>query len=244
MYLNILLDKELIKSLFVSIFNFLYTRVIFTFIYIVPDYYCSFIVQPTIYKDDSDSDSDSDNELDRINTIDLNNETKIHNTLDEYRRFLQLWEYDILLHLFNLDKYSFKQISSNEKNRIDILYNRYKFRDDNIFNISSNDYKNINILDSFLFNIQVSKIIINKNKKESNHQYIQNITQFKFKLILFNYICNNYINSSILSKLFPNHRYLYIKYKYKTYFKYSLIDLKNNYNLITHKNLLFNKISI
>jgi hypothetical protein len=240
---NILLDKELIKSLFISVFYFLYTKVILTAIYILPDRYFSFVIEPTIYKKDDD-DSDSDSDSDGINTIDLIEETKTHNTLDEYAKFLQLWEYDILLHLFNLDKYSFKQMLSCEKNKIEIVYNKFKYRDDNYFNMSSEDYKNINILDCFLFNIQVSKVIVNNNNKECSRSYIQNISQFKFKLIVFNYICNNYINSKLLSKLFPNHRYLYIKYKYKTFFKYIVIDLKKNYNLITHKNVLFNKISV
>ena len=67
---------------------------------------------------------------------------------------------------------------------------------------------------------------------------------FQYKLALFSYISNNYINSSVLHNLFPKHKYIYIYYKKNSKYEHVLIDLYNNYDVIKHKKILFNKINI
>jgi hypothetical protein len=65
-----------------------------------------YLVNPYIYKKNVDdlSDSDSSDSEDTIlNNLTVNvNDILNHNTLEEYNNYLRLWEYDIILHLFNL----------------------------------------------------------------------------------------------------------------------------------------------
>ena len=229
---KILLDTDLIKSLLLSILYYCYNKLIILILLYIPDYYLCHIIKPIIHKNDiySDESSSSSEELSDDENINLSNLQ--YNTLDEYNKFIQLWEYDVILYLFNLEKYSYNILKKNEKLKINKIYNIK-----NINIIPNNFY----IIDSFLFNIKISKCVLQNLK---HNILFQSIYQFKHKLILFNNINNNYVNSKNLHKLFPQYKYLFILYKYKSEYKYILVDLYNNYNLIKHKKNLFNKILI
>ena len=73
---------------------------------------------------------------------------------------------------------------------------------------------------------------------------IYKFLSLKRKIKLF-YILQNKLNTSIISNLFPQYKYLYILYK-KTPEKYDyvLIDLNNNHDLIKNKKVLFNMINL
>ena len=99
--LKYLLDKDLIKSLFLSIIYFLYTKVIIIVLLHIPDIYLLHILNPIIFKkindelSDESSDESSDELLDNI-------KNSQYNTLEEYKTSMQLWEYDVILHLFKV----------------------------------------------------------------------------------------------------------------------------------------------
>ena len=244
MKLSFLFDKDLIQSFLLSIISFIYSKFILFIITHVQDKSLMYLVNPYIYKKNVDDFSDSDLS-DSEDTI-LNNSTVAvddipnHNTLEEYNNYLRLWEYDIVLHLFKLERYSFNILSSNEKNKVT-----------NIQPVNSlfkppNELKNtIPIVNCFLFNIKVSKTGLNLIKKASDSNIkLLSMYPFQYKLALFSYISNNYINSSVLHNLFPKHKYIYILYKKNSKYEHVLIDLYNNYDVIKHKKILFNKINI
>ncbi len=222
--LTLLKDKELILSFLISLFLFIYNKVLYLIIIYIPDSYLNILVKSqipiNIDIDLLDSDS-SDDEM---------NYTSDYNTLDEYKNYLQMWEYDTILHLFDLKQYSFKIQNSDN---IPVLYNSSK----NKFIISNNG---ITFIDSFLFNINLHKQKIN-NHSEINLKSVNNI---KNKIVLLFYLSGESINSNIVKKLFPNYRFLFIMYKFNNDYKYILVDLYNNYNLIKHKKIMFNRIEI
>ena len=230
---TILLDKDLIRSLVISIIYFLYTKAVLLILLHIPDNYLSHLIKPIIIKKNDDSSDDSSDESDESSNNNIINPQ--YNTLDEYNTYIQLWEYDVILHLFNLQKYSYNILNHTEVSKIKTQYT-YNY---NILNNLKDN--NINIIDSFLFNIKVSKCLL---RQSENTISFQSKYPFKYKLILFNYINNNYINSKSLHKLFPQFKYLFILYRTNSQYKYVLVDLYNNYNLIKRKNNLFNKIII
>lgn len=247
MKLSFLFDKDLIQSFLLSIISFIYSKFILFIITNVQDKNLMYLVNPYIYKKNVDdlSDSDSSDSEDTIlNNLTINvNDILNHNTLEEYNNYLRLWEYDIILHLFKLERYSFYIISSNEKNKVENINNIQQVN--SILKPPKELKNHITIVNSFLFNIKVSKTGLNSNNKQyDNNIKLLSMYPFQYKLALFSYISNNYINSSVLHNLFPNHKYIYILYTKNSNYHHVLIDLYNNYDIIKHKQILFNKINI
>ena len=201
-----------------------------------------YLVNPYIYKKNVDdlSDSDSSDSEDTILNNQTVNDISNHNTLEEYNNYVRLWEYDIILHLFKLERYSFNIISPNEKNKVNYIQPV-----NSILKPPKELINSIVIVNCFLFNIQVSKVGLNLiNKASDSNIKLLSMYPFQYKLALFSYISNNYINSSVLHNLFPKHKYIYIYYKKNSKNEHVLIDLYNNYDVIKHKKILFNKINI
>lgn len=241
MKLSLLTDKELIYSLFLSVISFIYSKILIYIITKIPDKYLIYIIKPEIYIKHDDEFSDSDSDSDSIDNLlnHTNNNLLNHNSLDEYNNYLKLWEYDVILHLFDLQKYSYNIISEIEKTKIQKYSNNSIIKDYN----SANNV--ITIVNCFLFNIKVSKNALKLNNvKQNNNIKLLSIIPFQFKLALYSYIYNNYINSSKLHNLFPHNKYMYILYKKNSEYHYILIDLFNNYDITKHKNILFNQIKL
>lgn len=241
MKLSLLTDKELIYSLFLSVISFIYSKILIYIITKIPDKYLIYIIKPEIYIKHDDEFSDSDSDSDSIDNLlnNINNNLLNHNSLDEYNNYLKLWEYDVILHLFDLQKYSYNIISEIEKTKIQKYNNNSIIKDYN----SANNV--ITIVNCFLFNIKVSKNALKLNNvKQNNNIKLLSIIPFQFKLALYSYIYNNYINSSKLHNLFPYNKYMYILYKKNSEYHYILIDLFNNYDITKHKNILFNQIKL
>jgi len=242
MKLSFLFDKDLIQSFLLSIISFIYSKFILFIITHVQDKSLMYLVNPYIYKKNVDdlSDSDSSDSEDTILNNQTVNDISNHNTLEEYNNYIRLWEYDIILHLFKLERYSFNIISPNEKNKVNYIQPV-----NSILKLPKELINSIVIVNCFLFNIQVSKVGLNLiNKASDSNIKLLSMYPFQYKLALFSYISNNYINSSVLHNLFPKHKYIYIYYKKNSKYEHVLIDLYNNYDVIKHKKILFNKINI
>lgn len=242
MKLSFLFDKDLIQSFLLSIISFIYSKFILFIITHVQDKSLMYLVNPYIYKNNVDdlSDSDSSDSEDTILNNQTVNDISNHNTLEEYNNYVRLWEYDIILHLFKLERYSFNIISPNEKNKVNYIQPV-----NSILKPPKELINSIVIVNCFLFNIQVSKVGLNLiNKASDSNIKLLSMYPFQYKLALFSYISNNYINSSVLHNLFPKHKYIYIYYKKNSKYEHVLIDLYNNYDVIKHKKILFNKINI
>ena len=242
MKLSFLFDKDLIQSFLLSIISFIYSKFILFIITHVQDKSLMYLVNPYIYKKNVDdlSDSDSSDSEDTILNNQTVNDISNHNTLEEYNNYIRLWEYDIILHLFKLERYSFNIISPNEKNKVNYIQPV-----NSILKPPKELINSIVIVNCFLFNIQVSKVGLNLiNKASDSNIKLLSMYPFQYKLALFSYISNNYINSSVLHNLFPKHKYIYIYYKKNSKYEHVLIDLYNNYDVIKHKKILFNKINI
>lgn len=242
MKLSFLFDKDLIQSFLLSIISFIYSKFILFIITHVQDKSLMYLVNPYIYKKNVDdlSDSDSSDSEDTILNNQTVNDISNHNTLEEYNNYVRLWEYDIILHLFKLERYSFNIISPNEKNKVNYIQ-----LVNSILKPPKELINSIVIVNCFLFNIQVSKVGLNLiNKASDSNIKLLSMYPFQYKLALFSYISNNYINSSVLHNLFPKHKYIYIYYKKNSKYEHVLIDLYNNYDVIKHKKILFNKINI
>ena len=242
MKLSFLFDKDLIQSFLLSIISFIYSKFILFIITHVQDKSLMYLVNPYIYKKNVDdlSDSDSSDSEDTILNNQTVNDISNHNTLEEYNNYVRLWEYDIILHLFKLERYSFNIISPNEKNKVNYIQPV-----NSILKPPKELINSIVIVNCFLFNIQVSKVGLNLiNKASDSNIKLLSMYPFQYKLALFSYISNNYINSSVLHNLFPKHKYIYIYYKKNSKYEHVLIDLYNNYDVIKHKKILFNKINI
>lgn len=242
MKLSFLFDKDLIQSFLLSIISFIYSKFILFIITHIQDKSLMYLVNPYIYKKNVDdlSDSDSSDSEDTILNNQTVNDISNHNTLEEYNNYVRLWEYDIILHLFKLERYSFNIISPNEKNKVNYIQPV-----NSILKPPKELINSIVIVNCFLFNIQVSKVGLNLiNKASDSNIKLLSMYPFQYKLALFSYISNNYINSSVLHNLFPKHKYIYIYYKKNSKYEHVLIDLYNNYDVIKHKKILFNKINI
>lgn len=242
MKLSFLFDKDLIQSFLLSIISFIYSKFILFIITHVQDKSLMYLVNPYIYKKNVDdlSDSDSSDSEDTILNNQTVNDISNHNTLEEYNNYVRLWEYDIILHFFKLERYSFNILSSNEKNKVTNIQPV-----NSLFKPPTELKNSIPIVNCFLFNIKVPKTGLNLIKKASDSNIkLLSIYPFQYKLALFSYISNNYINSSVLHNLFPKHKYIYILYKKNSKYEHVLIDLYNNYDVIKHKKILFNKINI
>jgi hypothetical protein len=226
MNLKILTDFNLMKSFLISIVLFIYNKLLLFIIIYIPDRYVNYLIKSSypinIDIDLLDSD-DSDNE-----DLLFNNG---HSYLKEYKHYLLLWEYDTILYLFNLKQYSFN-IQNNHK--LPILYNSVDYKKQML-----NNNIGITFVDSCLFNIKINKQIINNKQIK-----LTSINNIKNKIVLLYGLSGKCLNSNIISKLYPNYRYLYAIYKYNNNYKYILVDLHNNYNLIKHKKIIFNIINI
>lgn len=91
------------------------------------------------------------------------------------------------------------------------------------------------IINSFLFNVT-----------RNNSKIIDNY-KFTKKLIILYYLENSF-NIKTIKKLMPRYNYLYIFYKTdilnKNVYKIDIIDLHNNYELLSNKHILFNNINL
>jgi hypothetical protein len=65
--------------------------------------------------------------------------------------------------------------------------------------------------------------------------------QFRHKLILFHHIYNK-LNSMYLKNIFQDYKYIFIKYKKNNSIFHKLIDLETNYDVVSQKKILFNRI--
>ncbi len=229
-----ILDKELILAFICSALCILYKKIIEIVILYIDDRFLELFIKPKIKINiedellDLSDDSLSDDSLSDSSLQDI----KYIKTLDNYNNYLQLWEYDTLLLLFNLRNYS---LNIQKSKNLPILY------DTNIkYEIKGNKNELI-ILDSFLFNIKFTK----PNDTQKIIKF-GSINQIKYKLNLYYKLSgnNNFLNSNVFKKLNKDYKYLFAIYKVNTTIKYVLIDIKNNYNLITHKKILFNKIKL
>lgn len=128
-------------------------------------------------------------------------------------------EYKNILELFNI---------INNFNNIEQLYKKTFIS--NII-INSNE---IYIVNSFLFNFNNEKNIID----------LTDIFPFTKKLCILYNIYNKF-NSNHIQNLNLPYRYLYILYKNSKFqYKYGIIDLDNNIQIINNKKLLFNNIRL
>lgn len=224
MNVKLLKDKELIFSFLISLFLFIYNKVLLLIIIYIPDTYIYWLVKPSIPINidinllDSD---DSDDEL-------LNTE---HSSLKKYENYLLFWEYDTILYLFNLKQYSFK---IQDNNKLPILYNSINKKKQ-----ITNSNNGITFIDAFLFNIKLTKQILRDSQIK-----LQSLNNIRNKIVLFYFLSGECLNSNLISKSFPNYKYLYVMYKFNNNYKYILVDLHNNYNLIKHKKIMFNRINI
>ena len=91
------------------------------------------------------------------------------------------------------------------------------------------------IINSFLFNVT-----------GNNSKIIDNY-KFTKKLIILYYLENSF-NTKTIKNLMPGYDYLYIFYKTdilnKNVYKIDIIDLNNNYELLSNKYILFNNIDL
>lgn len=241
-------DKELFLVFLLSIFTYLYKRIIIFLITKVPDGYLQYSNKCVLYEDNDtflDSDSDSDSEEFNNN---IDNKTSIEN-LENFNKFLREWEYEIILKLFNIPNVKLNIITDYDKQKIPILFNSIinKPKTNNVIT----DLNTLNFCEAFLFNITLNKKNLNMFSKLNNNTYdinINDIYSLHNKISLL-YSLNNKLLSNIITSIFPNYKYLYILYKLNTHntnneYKYILIDLHNNYDLIKKKSLLFNLIKL
>lgn len=226
MILKILKDTKLIQSFFISLFLFIYNKLLVFIIIYITDRYINFLIKSSypinIDIDLLDSDDSDDEDL-LFNTG--------HNYLKEYENYLLIWEYDTILYLFNLKQYSFK---IQDNNKLPILYNSLGYKKQ-----IDNNSIGITFVDSFLFNIKLNKPLLKDTQIK-----LTSVNNIKNKIVLLYLLSGECLNSNIISKLFPNYRYLYAIYKFNNNYKYILVDLHYNYNLIKHRKIMFNRINI
>jgi len=91
------------------------------------------------------------------------------------------------------------------------------------------------IINAFLFNVT-----------GNNYKIIDNF-KFTKKLIILYYLENSF-NTKTIKDLMPGYDYIYIFYKTdilnKNEYKIDIIDLNNNYELLSNKHILFNNINL
>jgi len=224
MILSILIDKDLFYSLLLSILSYVYSKILlYIFIY-VPNKYIQPFIKPTIYINNLNLDSDLDSDSDLESDSDLDSPNIEFKPDESYYK-----EYDIILHLLNLSHYTYNILSIHEKINISPIR----------LNITINNFdsKYIYIEKCFLFNIRFTK------DELLNTAYIE-FNPFTSKLILFNYLCNNNINSKLLYTLYPQYKYIFIAYTISSKLTYLIVDLSKNFNIINKRNILFNNIKI
>jgi hypothetical protein len=242
-YLKLVLDKELVFVFLCSIINFLYTNFIILLIKYIDDEKLFFInsnIKININNDLDDLFSDSDSD-------DLDSNDNNINTLDAYNKHLILWEYEVILRMFNIPNILLNILNESELSKIPIRFNNNIKTELEMYNLPNT----INIIDCFLFNIKINKnSLIKKQKFEINNKSelneldidLNDIQNIKKKIILI-YHLSNKLNSNNIYNLFSKYKYLYILYKkYDNTYSYILIDLHNNFDLIKNKKLLFNNI--
>lgn len=223
----LLTDIDLIKSIINSIFCFIFNKFVIYIIKYIPDYYLSLIFNSYIKIDDELLDYESDSDLSDSN---LNLSKKDYNTLEEYNKYLKYWEYDTLLHLFNLKQYTY----NIQNNYILPIVNTIPINEE-LINNKYNSY--IIIINSFLFNIKINRNNIKEIVFQTKYEII-------FKTYLL-YILNNCINTNTINHIFnKQYKYLYIQYIKNNKINYILIDIENNYNILKHQPVLFNKINL
>lgn len=170
---------------------------------------------------DSDSDSSIDFQSEKSESP---SDSSIDSDFDSYinknivSEIIETTEYEKIINLFN--------IFNNEEN-INQLYKKTYIN--NIL-LEEND---IYIITSFLFNFN----------NESDIVDLSSIYVFTKKLILL-YLYYKNLNINYIKNLNLNYKYLYILYKIDNEYKYLIIDLENNINIISNKKLLFNNINL
>lgn len=246
-----ILDKELIYLFLFSIFNYIYKKILVFLIINLPDSYLKYnnkSIPYILYNDFSDSDSDSEDEINTTNTY---KKTSIED-LETFNKFLKEWEYEIILKLFNIPDVELNIITDIDKQRIPILFNLNSLNGLEKNNIVNNTTDTLSFSEAFLFNISLNKKNLNSfNVLNKNNKYninIKDIYSLKNKISLI-YSLNNKLLSNTLRSIFPEYKYLYILYKINTknnnsQYKYILVDLHNNYDLIKKKSILFNLIKL
>lgn len=219
MNLEIILNKEILYSLFLSFLVICLNHLITFTLKNIDDQYLFFInntikLNKSESESESDLESDSDSDLSSHIDTDSNSEIDFYsnekNSDDDYKKILELF-----------------CIINNSNNMIQLHKTSF------INNICLNKNE-IYIVNSFLFNYNNEAKIID----------LINVYPFTKKLtILYKYY--KQLNSNYIMNLHLSYKYLYILYKYdKNQYNYLIIDIINNKNLLTNKKLLFNNIKL
>jgi hypothetical protein len=219
MNLEIILNKEILYSLFLSFLVICLNHLITFTLKNIDDQYLFFInntIKLNKSESDSESDLDSDSDSDLSSHMDTDSNSEIDfysnekNSDDDYKKILELF------------------CIINNSNNMNQLYKK-SF----INNICLNKNE-IYIVNSFLFNYKNEAKIID----------LINVYPFTKKLtILYKYY--KQLNSNYIMNLHLSYKYLYILYKNdKNQYNYLIIDIINNKNLLTNKKLLFNNIKL
>jgi hypothetical protein len=219
MNLEIILNKEIIYSLFLS-FLVVCLNYLISFILISIDDRLLFFINNKIYIDKSELESDLelDSDLDSNNSSDL--DTDSNSDIDLYYNEKNCNdEYKSILELFC--------IVNNSNNNNQLHKKPY------INNILLNKNE-IYIVNSFLFNFNKDAKIID----------LLSIYPFTKKLIIL-YKYYKKLNTNYIMNLNLSYKYLYILYKNDTNeYNYLILDIFNNKNIFTNKKLLFNNIKL
>lgn len=220
--LNILLNIEILTALFSSFIYICINHFISFLLIYFDDTHLFFINNRIKYiKNDFDSDSDSDSSLD------LNSDKSESNSDSDFDSYIKkktsnitvtISEYQKIINLFN--------IFNNEAN-INQLYKKTYIND---IILEDND---IYIITSFLFNFN----------NEENIVDLSSIYVFTKKIIIL-YLYYKDLNINYIKNLKLNYKYLYILYKINNEYKFLIVDIDNNINIINNKKLLFNKITL
>ena len=151
------LDIQLIYIFVLSIFNYIYNKFLIFLIINIPDDYLIYNNNSIPYIVDnyfSDSDSDSDDELNNTKCY----KSKQIDNLETLNKFLKLWEYEVILKIFNIPGVDLSRITEFDKQRIPILFNS-NYNNNNYIN--DQDIDLITFSESFLFNISLNKKDLN-----------------------------------------------------------------------------------
>lgn len=221
MNLEIILNKEILYSLFLSFLVICLNHLITFTLKNIDDQYLFFINNKIkLNKLDSDSDSESNSDSDSDSNDSSHIDTDSNSDIDLYSHEKNCnSDYKKILELFCI---------INNSNNIAELHKKSFIK--NIY-LNKNE---IYIVNSFLFNFNNEAKIID----------LLNIYPFTKKLtILYKYY--KQLNSNYIMNLHLSYKYLYILYKNdKNQYNYLIIDIINNKNLLTNKKLLFNNIKL
>lgn len=219
MNLEIILNKEILYSLFLSFLVICLNHLITFTLKNIDDQYLFFInntikLNKSESESDLESDSDSDSDLSSHMDTDSNSEIDFYsnekNSDGDYKKILEL--FCIINNSNNMNQLHKKSFINN------ICLNKNE----------------IYIVNSFLFNYKNEAKIID----------LINVYPLTKKLtILYKYY--KQLNSNYIMNLHLSYKYLYILYKNdKNQYNYLIIDIINNKNLLTNKKLLFNNIKL